>query len=558
MLPPYSPGAARHRQCCRGFAMTSSTIPGLPPQPAADSATEIDNRNLRVYYLSRNWACLILALAAFLAAGVLLGRLLEPPATSTAAREPAAVLQKELHERRPNLALASECVLHLDTWPASLDAELAQSHFPPGSRAVLSSLIASLRDGFGEPNARLLILAHQAQPEPGANAALAEFFQKAGNSTGAMDYYRRELAIAPSAEIRGKMIGLLANNGDLSTLEQLSKDPAYATLIPPSLQLRLATVRKDWGRSARLFAAAHLETVRPQALIMTLAAALAWFVIALHAGQPHHWLSFRMLAPLLATAIGAAGGMLAQWLTVAQGEVLGLTPSGAFLADLGIYAGILAPRDTLIQLVLMLPFLPILAARKSALDTLVVTGCVGLGFATAGTLELCKQLSPADSLGRLLTSNFFHFAAAALVGLAVCRCLNRERGSFTAALVSIPAVILTQGVYDAFTRIAGAHVLVVLATIAFLVLSRVFFMELRRHRDSFTDQCFLGATLILSLGALVATVLVAVASEHGLEAAAKALARNLPTLLMVSVVFFGQFKRGFAPIGSDLLNPSRA
>jgi protease PrsW len=262
-----------------------------------------------------------------------------------------------------------------------------------------------------------------------------------------------------------------------------------------------------------------------------------------------------MMAPPVAAALGAAGGLFAQFLTVAQRDLFGIATNGTFLHDLGYYAGIVAPRDTILQMILFVPFLPLLLRRKSGLDTMVVTGCVGLGFAIVGNLELCKQLPPADSLGRLLTANFFHFAGAALIGLCVCRCLARERGAASATMGTLLAVMLTQGVYDAFTRISGAHVLMILATIAFLIVSRVFFMELRKWRDSFTDQCFLGATLVISLGLMVATVLVTVAAESGLENASWALLRNLPTLLMVSVVFFGQFKRGFAPIGSDLTVP---
>lgn len=527
--------------------------PGLDLPPVA----EIDSTNVRIYYLSRSWACLTLVVVALIAAGVFLGRLVSASHPGANGRDAAEVLRDTLRERRPDFALAAECILRLQTIPTNLEEEISRSNFDPGQRALASALAGSLRDGFHEPNAQLLILAHQFPSEPGANACAAEVFSRGGKTEQALQYYQRELELTQSPAIRAKIVTLLAQSGDLARLTEISTDPQFAPAVTPSIRMKVAFANKDWNTAAKQFLAMQASTLRAQPLIMALTAGLAWLVIALHAGQPHHWRSFRMLAPLLATVLGVAGGFCGQFLTIAQKELFGLSPSVASLGNLGIYSGTIALRDTLLQLVLMLPFLPVLVARRSALDTLVVTGCVGLGFAIPETLEVCKQLAPADSLGRLLTSNFFHFAAAALIGLAVCRCLSRERGSFASAIVTIPAVILTQGVYDAFTRIPGAHVLVVLATIAFLILSRVFFIELRNWRDSFTDQCFLGATLVISLGALVATVLVAAATEYGFETASAALARNLPTLLMVSVVFFGQFKRGFAAIGSDLTTPSQ-
>ena len=519
---------------------------------------EIDSTNVRIYYLSRSWAFLTLAVVALLVAGVFLGRFVSAPGSSASGSDAAEILRNSLRERRPDLSRAIECLVHLPVIAPTLESELAHSNFAPGPRAVVSSLAATLREGFNEPNAQLLILAHQFPAEFGANAAVAEVFAKGGKPDKALEYFQRELELTQSSAIRAKIVALLVQTGDFPRLKTLSADPQYAAFVTPFIRMKLALADKDWSTAAKQFFAMQVASSRPQPLIMALAASLAWLIIALHAGQPHHWWSLRVFAPLLATILGIAGGFAAQFLTIAQKDLLGLSPSGAFLTDLGIYAGVIAPRDMLLQLVLMVPFLPILLKRRSALDTLVITGCVGLGFALPGTLELCRQLAPADSMGRLLTSNFFHFAGAALIGLSICRCLNREPGSFASAVVTVPSVILIQGVYDAFTRIPGAHVLVVLATIAFLILSRVFFIELRNWRDSFTDQCFLGATLVISLGALVATVLVAAASEHGFETASAALARNLPTLLMVSVVFFGQFKRGFAAIGSDLTTPSQA
>jgi RsiW-degrading membrane proteinase PrsW (M82 family) len=352
-------------------------------------------------------------------------------------------------------------------------------------------------------------------------------------------------------------VQLLLRQGEFPSLVPLISDPGYAPFFSPAARLKVAFYQRDWPLAAKRLLEMEFATMRALPLLMALAAAIAWLFVAIHVCQPHRWFSFRTIAPCIAVVLGFIGALGAHFVGAWQEEVLGMRESGEFLPDLGFYIGLVVPREILIKLLLIIPFVPRLLARKSPLDTLVVTGCVGLGFAIEGNLQLCKQANLGDSLGRLLTANFFHFAASALLGLAFCRWLARERGAAVSAMVTLVVIILTQGIYDAFTKIPAAQPFIVVAVVAFLILSRVVFAELRRWRDSFTDQCFLGATLVLSLGALVSTLLVAASMQFGLDRASWALLRNSPILLMVVVVFFGQFKRGFAPIGSDLVSPAQ-
>ena len=526
---------------------------------AVERAVEINSANVKIYYLSRSWAFLLCTFLGLLALASLASYYLAANASAHRRSESLEELRTAVRAKRPDFQAVLGSLLALPQIPTrELDQDVLRSNLSAPEKAILVSAAGSLREGFHEPNAQLLILAHQAQPAPGANAVMAELASRRGEAELARHYLHREIEADPQTPVRAKIVAMHLQNRDFDTLVKLAADPNYAPYYTPLLRARIALVHRDWSGAFTSFIRHVYSSTPPQALVMAIAAGLAWLIIAVHAVQPHHWLSFRTIAPLVAALIGVAGGFVAQFLTIAQRELLDLAPTGSFLRDLAIYAGVIAPRDTLLKLLLAVPFLFFLVRRRSPLDTLVVCGCVGLGFAIPGNLELCKILNPEDSLARLLTANFFDFAAAALIGHVICRVIAREKGSLVSALTTIPAVTLTQGVYDAFTRIPGAYFLMGMATIAFLIVSRVFFIELRKWRDSFTDQCFLGATLVISLGALLATVLVVAAMENGFEAGSKALIRNLPTLLMVGVVFFGQFKRGFAPVGNDLVTPSHA
>jgi len=519
---------------------------------------EIDGLYVRIYYASRSLAFLFLALMAILAVAVGLARHFGK-ATPANAEGEIPVALRLLNEPKPDFRAIVAALWQAPAIPAAqLESAVQRSDFAAGTQSVISAFAGSLREGVNEPTAGLLILAHQMKPEPGANECVAELAMGRGDLEKAKQYLEREMAVAPNGRAQEKIIGLLERAGDRKGLLALLKDPAYAPLFSHRLQMNLAFFQRDWMTAAKQFFQMHGVTMSLQPAVMAFAAAFAWLVIALHAGQPRRILSFRVMAPLLAVALGMMAGVVGQFLTVAQKEMLSVGESGNILPDLGFYIGIMAPRNLLLKLVFLLPLLPSLLSRKSALDTLVVAGCIGLGFAIPGNLELCKYSDPRDLMGRLLTANFFHFAATALAGYVIYRCFIREPGSIAPALKMVLAVVLAVGVYETFTRIPGAIVPMVIATITFLILSRCFFTELHKWRDSFTDQCFLGATFVISLAALVGVMLVAASVQAGFEHASGALVRNLPNLLLVGFVFFAQFKRGFAPIGSDLTVPAQS
>lgn len=518
---------------------------------------DIDGLNVRLYFLSRNWKFLALVVIGMLglAAALALGLGNHQPTAAKASAE--QLWQAALHRPTPDAFAVTHLLFEMDApIPATIEEDLQKANFAPKTRFLLNNVAASLRAGLNEPNAELLILAHRRTPEAGANECVADFHARRGAFNRACDYYRRELNVTWRPETRAKLVHVLLRQGDFPSLVPLVSDPAYAPFFSPATRLKVAFYERNWGLAATRLLEMEFATMQPLSVVMALAAAIAWLCIAIHICQPHGRFSFRTIAPCIAVFLGFLGALGTQFVAAWQEELLGIRETGEFVSDLGYYAGLVAPRETLIKLLLILPFVPRLLARRSPLDTLVVTGCVGLGFAIESSLRLCNQDNLGYSLGRLLTANFFHFSASALLGLAFCRWLARVKGAAVSTMLTLLAIALTQGVYDAFTRISAAQAFVAVAAVPFLILSRAVFSQLHRWRDSFTDQCFLGATLVLSLSALVGTLLVTASIQFGFDHASWALLCNTPILLMVVIVFFGQFKRGFAAIGDDLVSPA--
>jgi protease PrsW len=237
-------------------------------------------------------------------------------------------------------------------------------------------------------------------------------------------------------------------------------------------------------------------------------------------------------------------------------EVLGLRETGEFLPDLVFYMGSVAPREELIKLVFLLPFLPVLIIRRSPLETLVISGCVGLGFAIEGNLQIYQHGGPSEAFGRLLTANFFHFATTGLLGLSFCRLLFAPFQRFTGFIVTLFGVVFAHGVYDAFMNIEGIGILTLGSMLSFFIVSQVVFHQLRHGRDRSTDQLFLAATLVVSLTVLAGTTLVCASMEIGFQHAVSAMMAHTIALAVVVVVFFRQLGRKLSQIADEFLTPA--
>jgi hypothetical protein len=513
---------------------------------------EIDSPSIRLYFWSRNRPLLALVVLAMLALAALMASALDRKRSPVKAElSPGDALNLALRQNNPSRHAIVASLLRFPT-PPSEEIQSDIVRLAPKMKDLATAICTTLRAGCDEPNAHLLILAHQLPPVKGANEAVADLLARHGQWARACDYYQREIQIEPHDGTRAKLVHLLAQSGDFATLLPLSADPAYASFLAPEPRMKLAFFQRDWRLAFERLMEMEFKSLHLLPVLMALAAGSAWLLIALHAAQPHQWLSFRTVAPIVATLLGAIGAFGSHFLAAWQEEVVGLRETGLFVSDLGYYIGVVAPRETIVKLLLTIPFIPRLLARRSPLDTLAVTGSIGLGFAIESNLQLCKNYELAAALPRLLTANFLHFAASALLGLAVCRCFSGRKGTIVPAALTFLAVVVTQGVYDAFTRVASVQAASAVGIAAFLILSRALFAQLYRWRDSFTDQFFLGATLVLALGAFAAALLVAGTLQIGFEQTKWALLRHSPILLLVVMVFYSQFKRNFAAIGSDL------
>lgn len=522
---------------------------------AADfhSKTEIDSFSIRLYFLSRDAGVLgLIALLVISLASALAWLWRAPDPIFTAAKPPAWEVQAIVAAPKPEVQRLLELLPAVAReLPADFAQRVTASALEPGAALVVSAYAASLRDGRGEATARLLILAHQRQPALWANAAVGDLLARAGQHERARFYLLREVRFHPLPATRAKLVETLARHGAFAWLAPVADDPEFAPHISATLRVQLALQERRWAEAARALVVVERETLRPLPLVAALVAGFAWFLIAVQAGQPMGWWSFRTLAPFGALLLGLAASVSAHFISAWQEEIVGLRLTGDFLTDFAFYIGSVAPREELLKLMFVVPFLPWLLTRKSPLETLIVSGCVGLGFAIEGNLQAYQHAGPDGAFGRLLTANFFHLAATGMLGRALVEWIQSRGRRWLRFLGTMVGVMTASAIYNAFMNVPGARWLSAASMLSFFVLSLVFFHELRRWRDHATDQLYLSATLVFGLSLLTGAMLVCAATQLGFTAAVHSLAFNAAGLFFVIAIFFRQLGRGLTAYDPD-------
>ena len=515
------------------------------PEPGSSDApiADFSNPNERLYFMSRDLRLLALFIAVVMAlAAGLAWAMRGAEYVAPVSKAPSGEIRRSLASASLDTAPLVHAFLSLHTAPAeTLKGEILSSALAAKPKELALALYESLRGNPAEPTADLFIHAYQVGPLPAANEAIGDLYARLGKAGRAAEYYRRELESYPSEALRGKLVALLAREGDLGALATLYSDPVFAPNFPLELRLKIALHQRDWRSVASLIGEMQLRSISSLPLILALAAGLAWFIVGLHCGQPRGILCYRTVVPLIAVCVGAVGALLVNFVAAWEDSLLGVGPTGEFLADFTYFAGVLGPREEILKLVLLLPFLPALLSRRDPLETLIVCGCVGLGFAFEGNLQFCRVTRLEDAFARLLTANFFHFATTAIAGAALCNMLQSGWSKVFPFLRTLAAVIIAHGVYDGFSRIEAVQSLSWVSVASVLVVSKLFFMELRRWRDRVTDQCFLGATLVICLTGLAAAVLVTASIHAGFSVALWSLLKNAPYFILTGFVFFLRF-----------------
>jgi len=424
-----------------------------------------------------------------------------------------------------------------------ISEEIAKSTLKNAEKSVAGAYWESLRAGFSEPNADLVYAAHYVTPLPRANEMAGDLYVGQRDFQRASIYYHREIKLG-TAEVAKKLVAVLLEERDLPAVRELTRDATLVTQLPADVQLVLAARSREWRAMMAPLMTIEFDLLAPVPLFVCAFAGCVWLLIIIQAAQPASFFQFRTMGPIIAAALGIAGGVGAVFIGLWQQEMWGLRPTADFFEDLLYFVMGVAPREEAVKLVCVLPLLPLLLVRGSRLEMVTVSAATGLGFALEESLHYIASTGPATGLGRFLTAGLFQIAATGILGLALCELFAQPLRKLPGFVITLCAVVLAHGCYDAFIVSNEWFGLVLISMLSFLLLSLAFFRTLRALRDPALDQLALPATFVAGLSLLIGLSLICVSAEAGFLQAVQSVAIATGALLMVGNMFYWQLGEG--------------
>lgn len=337
-----------------------------------------------------------------------------------------------------------------------------------------------------------------------ANHAIGVFHYTNDNLTQAAEFFEEEGKL-PEAEIsREYAIDMFRALRDTAALRRLQQDPNYISLFSPSDDLQIAEANRDWGGIFWTIPKLILQRFQGGgATALAVFAGLGWFVIALQMGQVRRANGARFWLCAAAIPLGFLSIWVTHMIDIWQELEWELYPSDELVDGIRYYVVGVGLREEVAKTLMLLPLMPWLVRRRNTLEALIVSACVGLGFAIVENMGYFAASAGTDSMGRFLTANFAHMAMTGMIGLSIARaCWSRHE--LSQSLLVILIVILVHGFYDATIAVPGLKDINFAGFIIFILLSYAFFHEVRQCYSQQSETVSLTATFLFVVSLLTA------------------------------------------------------
>lgn len=418
------------------------------------------------------------------------------------------------------------------------DAEYLFNLFAPEQEPQDTIVLELLRSIAAKaPTPELVRMAEQQPPVPFANHALGAFYLQDQDLTTAGSYFEAE-GRRPEASIsRQFAVDAYRSAGNSDALARLAQIPEYQSLMSPSERLLIAESERDWGTIFWTIPRSMLERFHQGfTTVLALVAGLGWFVVALRLGQWRMPNGARWWLCLLGVAMGALSVWLTRLLIVWQELDWNIVNSDELAEGIKYYVLGVGLREEFAKLVMLLPLMPLIVRRGSTQEALVVSACVGLGFAIIENMGYFAATGGIDSMGRFLTANFAHMAMTGLIGLAVARACWSSSQVSQAALVFL-VVVLAHGAYDATIALPGLADYNIAGMIIFILLSYAFFQEIRVGYKQQRETISLTAAFLFVVCSLTSLTFVYLSWRIGFVAGATLLVNDVLSLSLMVYMY---------------------
>ena len=343
--------------------------------------------------------------------------------------------------------------------------------------------------------------------------------------------WRMVLGIIATGILAGYAAQLIyqpADRGESKSSEELEPFEAVQDLAMQGKwsQLWWAIPKAEWQRLKY-----------PGVVALAVLAGCCWLIFTLQAMQLRGW---RDPKPWLALA-GVCLGVLSIWpaafFVFWQTFGWGLEESASLIPGLRYYVFGVGLREELSKLLCLMPLMPLLVRLRSELAALLISACVGIGFAVEENAGYFTGSGRFDAMGRYLTANPAHMTFTGLAGLAVYRAIRNPRDWGPQALATFGLIVFAHGLYDAFIGVPALAEYSLVTTIIFAGVVYQFFRELRDARERRPDTISLTANFLCGVSLVTAAAFVYLSATVGCSTAFDFLAQGVLGLAVMVYLF---------------------
>jgi len=272
-------------------------------------------------------------------------------------------------------------------------------------------------------------------------------------------------------------------------------------------------------------------------MLLAIFAGCCWLAFLLHALQVKVLRDARLWYALAAVALGVLSIWPTLFFILVQEEGWGLHESQELIPGLRFFIIGVGLREELAKLICLLPLMPLLIKQRNELTILLVSACVGLGFAVEENIGYFIGSHGQAAIGRFLTANPFHMTATGLIGLAVSRAIRYPREWAPQALATFGVIVFAHGLYDAAISIPALNEYSIITTIVFILIIYQFFRELRQLRTTGRDTISLTATFLAGVALTAAATFVYLSATLGCGPAIQNLTGDILTMSLMVYLF---------------------
>lgn len=387
---------------------------------------------------------------------------------------------------------------------------------------------------------RLQTMAAATPPVLHANYALGRIELQQEHFLAAVPYFLHEGERPEAHSARYLAIVALLEGNAPDRAQTLLREPAFADLFTPHVELSLAIAQRDWASILHALVRMQLHSYTWDVLVLAGLAGAAWAFFLVHLGEWPRLRSKIAILSLVGFVLGVLSTTATLYAVILQDDILGFAPGTETPRVILYYIAGVGLREELCKLLAFAPLLFFMRRNYDDFTALIVASFVGLGFAIEENGSYFVASAATSVPGRFLSANFFHIALTGLNGLALFRAFRGSAG-LNEFLFIFPLTVVLHGLYDAFMSLPDLDQ-GYFSMCIFVGFSMYYFRRVHELRENVRMTISLTGAFVFATSLLAAAMIVFQMTKLGASAGAQVMFLEIVGSVILLIMFFREFR----------------